>query len=129
MFIGKTRSMSGQLQKSQNFYQPWDASLCIVLIETGGLLFDDSLQMVDGTATLLQSACSSESSCKIISDMIRSLWECDVRSRRQSILNAVSEQCSHWTSWEGLLLYLLLFTSTCLPPGGKGVFFLSSILI
>uniref|UniRef100_A0A8C7ZZF1 Myosin IXA n=1 Tax=Oryzias sinensis TaxID=183150 RepID=A0A8C7ZZF1_9TELE len=31
------------------------------------------------------------------------------------ILKAVSQWCSHWTSWEGLLLFLL-FTDACLPP-------------
>lgn len=35
-------------------YEPWDASLRTVLIQTGGLMFDDSFQMINGTATLLQ---------------------------------------------------------------------------
>ncbi len=35
-------------------YQPRDASLRIGLMETGGLMFDDSFQMINGAATLLQ---------------------------------------------------------------------------
>lgn len=47
------------LQKTQLIsryteYQPRDTSLRIGLMETGGLLFDDSFQMINGTATLLQ---------------------------------------------------------------------------
>lgn len=37
-------------------YKPRDTSLRTVLIETGGLFCDDSCQMINGAAALLQRA-------------------------------------------------------------------------
>lgn len=45
-------------KRKKNWQKPWDASLRTGLIEAGGFLLDDSFQVVDGTATLLQCSCT-----------------------------------------------------------------------